>query len=77
VASRSERRKDVIYVYNQADSEGFHAIKNEKGDIIATACDTEEQARITLDVMGLVYADIETVYDQKQWDSIGYQRHNA
>ena len=67
----------MIYVYNEADSEGFHALKNEKGDIIATAADTEEQARITLDVMGLGYADIETVYDQKQWDSIGYQRHNA
>ena len=77
MASRNTRREDVIYVYNEADSEGFHAIKNEKGDIIATAADTEEHARITLDVMGLVYADIETVYDQKQWESVGYQKHNA
>ena len=77
MASRNTRREDVFYVYNKADSEGFHAIKDDSGDIIAVACDTEEQARITLDVMGLVYADIETVYDQKQWDSIGYQKHNA
>ena len=71
MVSRNTRRDDMFHVFNQADNDGFHAIKNEKGDIIANVCDTEEQARITLDVMGLPSDDLETVFDQQTWERIG------
>ncbi len=61
----------VFYVYNRPDQEGFHEIKNESGSIIATAADTGEQTRITLEVMGYTSFYTETVYSPECWAAIG------
>lgn len=58
----------MFYVFNQANDEGFHEIKNEAGDAIATAADTDEQAVITLEAMGHRDVKIEVVYDQATWE---------
>ena len=63
----------MFYVFNRAGDAGYHEIKNEKGQVIADAYDTEDQARDTLKAMGLPSDDLETVYDQQAWDSIGWE----
>lgn len=63
----------MFYVFNRAGVAGYHEIKNEKGQVIADAYDTEEQARETLKAMGLPSDDLETVYDQQTWDNIGWE----
>ena len=74
VASRNTRRDDMFYVFNQpGEGSSYHEIKNEKGQVIADAYDTEEQARGTLEALGLPSDDLEVVYDQAQWDSIGWE----
>lgn len=60
----------MFYVFNQANDEGFHEIKNEAGEVIATAADTDTQAAITLEVMGHKDVEIETVYDQATWEAL-------
>jgi len=74
VVSRNTRRDDMVfYVFNQAGDSSYHEIKNEKGQVIADAYDTEEQARDTLEALGLPSDDLEIVYDQAQWDNIGLE----
>jgi len=73
VASRNTRSDDMFYVFNRAGDAGYHEIKNEKGEVIADAYDTEEQARGTLEALGLPSDDLEIVYDQAQWDNIGLE----
>ena len=73
MVSRNTRRDDMFYVFNRAGDSSYHEIKNEKGEVIADAYDTEEQARGTLEALGLPSDDLEVVYDQEQWDSIGWE----
>ena len=61
----------MFYVFDQTDGEGFHEIKNEAGEVIATAADTGEQAVITLGIMGHNDVEMEIVYDQAIWGAIG------
>jgi hypothetical protein len=60
----------MFYVFNQANDDGFYEIKNEAGEVIATAADPHEQAATTLEVMGHKGADVEIVYDRAAWDDI-------
>ena len=62
--------QNTFYVFNQADDEGYHAIKDHTGKIIATAADTLDQAYITLDEMGFNDPVLETIYNRKHWDNI-------
>ena len=73
MVSRNTRSDDMFYVFNRAGDAGYHEIKNEKGEVIADAYDTEEQARGTLEALGLPSDDLEIVYEQAQWDSIGLE----
>lgn len=60
----------MFFVFNKPNDEGFHEIKNEAGDVIATAANTDDQAITTLNVMGYKDVDIEIVYNQEQWDAL-------
>ena len=62
----------MFYVNNTPDNEGFHEIKDEQGNIIATAANTDDQTITTLEVMGHTDPTIETVYDQTAWNNIGH-----
>jgi hypothetical protein len=63
--------KAIFYVNNKPDSEGFHDIKDENGTILACACDTSEQASITLEAEGFTSFELKTVYNEQDWDNIG------
>ncbi|MHA2083001.1 MAG: hypothetical protein ACXABD_04545 [Candidatus Thorarchaeota archaeon] len=60
----------MFYVFNQAGDDGFHEIKNEAGEVVATAADTDEQTTTTLEVLGHKDAEVEVVYDQATWEAL-------
>ena len=62
-----------FHVFNKPNDNGFHPIKNEKGETVAEAASTDdEQIRVTLEQTGVTGDfDYEFVYDDALWEAVG------
>jgi hypothetical protein len=60
----------MFYVFNKANDEGFHEIKDSHGNVVAEAANTTDQTTTTLEVEGHKNAQVTVVYEQETWDAL-------